>query len=293
VTRSVRFAKSSVAHDSRTESDGSGIGYPLLRQCALTESFDIGDVTVNVGESDFVATVTIRRPPENYFDADLIGALADAYRMLDEDVRCRALVLKSEGKHFCAGAQLGGRGQPAESIRDLYSEAARLFNMETPVVAAIQGAAIGGGLGLALSADFRVGSPSTRMSANFARLGFHHGFGLSITLPEVVGQQRALELLLIGERLEGQRCFEIGLLDRLVADAEVDEAARSFAAGIAASAPIAARDIRATMRAGMAERVREAMRHEQSQQDRHQRTDDFREGIRAALDRRSPRFTGS
>src|SRR5207253_6312277 len=137
-------------------------------------------------------------------------AIADAYATLDADPACRAVVLCSEGKHFCAGANFGAAaGNAAEEPRSLYEQALRLFRSQTPVVAAVQGAAVGGGLGLALSADFRVVASDTRLWANFAQLGFHHGFGLTITLPAVVGQQTALELLLTGRRVDGQEAHSI------------------------------------------------------------------------------------
>src|SRR6185295_18257851 len=104
------------------------------------------------------------------------------------------------------------------------------FATRTPVVAAVQGAAIGGGLGLALWPDFRIAAPEARFSANFARLGFHHGFGLTVTLPRVVGQQRALELLYTGARIDGKRAHAIGLVDRLVPLAALRDASRGFAA---------------------------------------------------------------
>src|SRR5439155_6446455 len=180
-----------------------------------------GDVTVTAG-SGHVATVEIHRPPDNYFDPVLVGDIATAFESIDADDDCRAIVLCSEGKHFCAGAALArGATEVAPSGRHLYDEAVRVFASRTPVVAAVQGAAVGGGLGLALAAGFRVGAPEARFSANFARLGFHHGFGLTVTLPAVVGQQRALELLYTGRRIGGEEAHRIGLVDRLVPVAEV------------------------------------------------------------------------
>jgi 2-(1,2-epoxy-1,2-dihydrophenyl)acetyl-CoA isomerase len=258
-----------------------------------------GDVRVEVHD-DFVASVVIVRPPDNYFDSALIAALADAYERLDADPRCRAIVLRSEGRHFCAGAQFGGPPPPAgpgpptdeAPQRHLYDEAIRMFAASTPVVAAVRGAAIGGGLGLALSADFRIGAPESRLSANFARLGFHHGFALTVTLPAVVGQQHANRMLLTGERLGGTAAADIGLLDRLVAHEDVDAAAHDLAAEIAASAPLAARSIRTTMRLGLLDRIRDATRRERSEQERLMVTADFAEGIAASRDRRPPRFEG-
>ena len=169
-------------------------------------------------------------------------------------------MLCSEGRHFCAGANLGSPGSPADEPRSLYRQALRLFASATPVVAAVQGAAVGGGLGLALSADFRVASPASRFSANFARLGFHHGFALSVTLPALAGQQTALDLLLTGRRVPGEEALSLGLCDRLVEDGEVRAGARALAAELALSAPLAVRSIRATLRAGLVERVEERPR---------------------------------
>jgi 2-(1,2-epoxy-1,2-dihydrophenyl)acetyl-CoA isomerase len=251
----------------------------------------MSDVTVAVDDAR-VATVEIHRPPANYFDAALIHELADAYETIDAAPSCRAVVLCSEGKHFCAGANFGAASNPADEPRSLYREALRLFAAATPVVAAVQGAAVGGGLGLALSADFRVASPGSRFSANFARLGFHHGFGLSVTLPALAGQQTALDLLLTGRRVPGEEALSLGLCDRLVEDDEVRLAAHALAAELARSAPLAVRSIRATLRAGLLERVEGALEREASEQERLGASEDFREGVTASLERRTPRFQG-
>jgi len=252
----------------------------------------LSDVTAAVDDAH-VATVEIHRPPANYFDASLIRQLGDAYEKIDATASCRAIVLCSEGKHFCAGANLGSASGAADEPRSLYREALRLFAAATPVVAAVQGAAVGGGLGLALSADFRVASPGSRFSANFARLGFHHGFGLSVTLPALAGQQTALDLLLTGRRVPGEEALSLGLCDRLVEDNEVRVAAHAFAVELARSAPLAVQSIRATLRAGLVERVEAALEREASEQDRLRETEDFREGVTASLERRMPRFNGT
>jgi len=255
-----------------------------------------GDVTVTV-DGDLVATAEIHRPPDNFFDTALIASLADAYAWLDERPDAWAIVLCSEGKHFCAGADLTGRSGRARPVgaggaKGLYAEAVRLFETQTPVVAAVQGAAVGGGLGLACSADFRVASPQARFCANFARLGFHHGFGLSVTLPAIVGQQRALELLYTGRRMGGEEAARIGLADRLAGQDELRAAAHQLASEIAGSAPLAVRSIRAAMREGLADRARDAMSRELAEQERLRQTTDFAEGVRASAERRTPRFEG-
>jgi 2-(1,2-epoxy-1,2-dihydrophenyl)acetyl-CoA isomerase len=260
-----------------------------------------GDVTVTLGD-DFVATAELHRPPDNYFDLTLIRSLADAYQALDTDPRCRAIVLCAEGKHFCAGANLGGGsgGSGGSGTGDglgdgpgaLYREAIRLFEAGKPVVAAVHGAAIGGGLGLACSADFRVGCPEARFAANFARLGFHHGFGLTVTLPAIVGQQQSMILLYTGRRIGGEQAADMGLCDLLVPAGRVRAEAHALAAEIAASGPLAVQSIRATMRGDLAGQIRAATDREAAEQGRLLGTADFREGVRAMSERRPPRFEG-
>jgi len=239
--------------------------------------------------SERVALVELRRPPHNYFDAELIAAIADAYQELDQGGSCRAIVLCSEGKNFCAGANFAG---PNPADGPLYEHAVRLFAAGLPVVAAVQGAAIGGGLGVALSADFRVASPESRFSANFARLGIHPGFGVTVTLPMAVGHQRALELLYTGVRLGGEGARAIGLCDRLVASEQLCEAAVALAEEIAVSSPLAVRAIRRTMRGDMPSLIQAATAREAAEQTKLFATEDFREGIAAATERRPPRFSG-
>ncbi len=169
-------------------------------------------------------------------------------------------------------------------------EAARLLGAGTPVVAAVQGAAVGAGFGLACLADFRIGCPGARFAANFARLGYHHILGLSITLPAIVGQQHALDLLYTGRRLKGDEALAIGLCDRLVTDEVLRGEAHAMAAEIAASAPLAVRSIRQTMRAGLADRFRAATEREAAVQEVLETTWDLTEGVRAARERRPARF---
>jgi enoyl-CoA hydratase/carnithine racemase len=246
------------------------------------------DVSVELRD-DFVAIVEFSRPPNNFFDQQLVREIADAYEQLDEDRSCRAIVLCSEGKHFCAGANFAA-ANPEEG--DLYEQALRLFAAETPVVAAVQGAAVGGGVGLALSADFRVASPESRLSTNFARLGIHHGFGLTVTLPLVIGHQRAIEMLYTGIRVKGEQALAIGLCDRLAAPEQLREEAVALAAEIAASAPLAIRSIRETIRGDLVQLVRFATAREADEQAKLFPTSDCAEGVAAATERREPRFQG-
>ena len=244
-----------------------------------------------------VATVEMCRPPHNFFSIPLIRQLADAFEDLEADRRCHAIVLAAQGSSFCAGADFSNREAtpPQRSPRGLnpiYDEALRLFACRKPVVAAVQGPAIGGGLGLALVADFRVTCPEARFSANFNRLGFHPGFGLSVTLPRLVGVQKAALLFYTGRRIGGEEAAAIGLADVLVPQAQVRAEAAALAREIAISAPLAVQATRDTLRQGLVEQIRLAVARESAEQNAQFKTADFREGVAAMAARREPQFRG-
>ena len=255
-----------------------------------------GDVSVAL--DGHIAWVEIHRPPHNFFDHELVKSLADAFEALDQDPACRVLLLASEGKSFCAGADFkrraasGGGAQENMGANHIYREAVRLFCCQKPVVAAVQGAAVGGGLGLALLADFRVVSPEARFAANFVKLGIHPGFGVTHTLPRLIGIQRASLMLLTGQRITGEKAAEWGLADALVPSEQLRETARQLAAEIAECAPLAVCSTRATLRRGLADAVKAQTDHEFSEQSWLMQTEDHREGVRAVEERRAGRFVG-
>ena len=273
-----------------------------------------GDVSVRMDGN--VALIEIHRPPHNYFDAQLIQDLAEAFEAMDSDHNCRTIVLASEGKSFCAGANFnaafarsGGKEQtPPQSTQDatagetndevasttsrLYQNAVRLFACSKPVVAGIQGAAIGGGFGLALVADFRVVSPDARFGANFVKLGIHPGFGLTYTLPRIIGVQRASLMFYTGRRITGEEAVAWGLGDVLAAPDRLREEAMKLATEIAECAPLAVQSTRATLRRGLADAVRAQTDHEHAEQSMLFQTEDHREGVRAVSERRPGRFNG-
>lgn len=255
-----------------------------------------GDVSVAL--EAHVAWVEIHRPPHNFFDHQLVKDLADAFSALDEDPACRALVLAAEGKAFCAGADFkqreAARADGAESVgaSHIYREAVRLFACEKPVVAAIQGPAVGGGLGLALVADFRVVSPEARFVANFVRLGIHPGFALTHTLPRLIGTQRASLMFLTGRRIRAEEALAWGLADVLAAPELLRKTAEQLAAEIAEGAPLAVRSTRKTLRRGLADAVKAQTDHEFSEQSWLMQTEDHREGVRAVSERRHGNFVG-
>jgi enoyl-CoA hydratase/carnithine racemase len=251
---------------------------------------------ISISKSGFVATVTIDRPPNNHVSVPLMRDLADILEALDGDDAVRATVLASAGKAFCAGADLvapdgiGGTGM--SGINDLYTQATRLFAVEKPIVAAVQGAAVGAGLGLALVADFRVAAPEARFTANFVKLGFHPGFGLTHTLPRLIGEQRAALMFLTGRRVKAEEGLAWGLVDEVVPLADLLPAAQRLAAEIAENAPLAVVATRKTIRGALAAAVRAQTDHEHSQQTILRATEDFAEGVRSVQERRPGNFKG-
>jgi enoyl-CoA hydratase/carnithine racemase len=254
---------------------------------------------VEVIRNGHVAVVEIQRGPNNFFDVQLINSLGDAFDALDADTECRASVLCAQGKHFCAGANFSDRTQQAErSTRreqdgnPLYSAAVRLFGTKKPIIGAINGSAVGGGFGLSLLPDFRIASPETRFTANFVKLGFHPGFGLTHTLPKLIGPQRANLMFYTGRRIDGETAYAWGLADVLTDQESLRDEAMKLAAEIAENAPLAVMSVRATMRAGLAAAVKAQTDHEFIEQHRLQQTEDHKEGVRAVAERRPGNFKG-
>ncbi|RLA46674.1 MAG: enoyl-CoA hydratase/isomerase family protein [Gammaproteobacteria bacterium] len=257
-----------------------------------------GDVYLQ--QFGYVTVVEIRRPPYNFFDSELIASLADAFEYLDGVDECRVIVLASEGSAFCAGANFqsnSGAGlfedDPQRGAGNLYRYAVRLFRARKPVVAAVQGPAVGGGLGLALVADFRVIGEKARFSANFVKLGVHAGFGISHVLPRLVGVQKASLMLLTGRRVGPQEALEIGLADVLATGDEVRAEAIALASEIAEAAPLAVESTRETLRQGLADAVERQVQREFAEQLRLAQTADHAEGIKAVIERRDGQFTRS
>lgn len=255
-----------------------------------------GDVSLK--RDGHVAVLEIDRPPNNHVTVELMRDLADALIVIDAEHDLRASVLTSAGKAFCAGADLtapAGIVNPgaAPGINALYVEAVRLFSNKKPIVAAVQGAAVGAGLGLALVADFRIAAPEARFTANFVKLGFHPGFGVTYTLPRLIGEQRAALMCLTGRRIKADEALAWGLVDEVVPLGELRAAALRLAGEIAENAPLAIQSTRATLRRDLAARVKAQTDHEFVEQSHLRKTKDFAEGVRAVAERRPGRFVGA
>jgi len=259
---------------------------------------------IGVEKHGHVGLIEIRKPPLNFFDVSLINQIADALEEFDKDVEIRASVLAAQGKAFCAGADFSDpkrQEQEQESKKDpaanlpinhLYVQAVRIFRNKKPIVAAVHGAAIGGGFGVALSADFRVTCPEARFAANFTKLGFHPGFGLTATLPELVGRNNAELIFYTSRRINGEDATRMGLANICVPQDQVRAEAMKLANEIAECSPLGVIATRATMRAGLADRVLAATNHELVEQNKLRATEDFKEGVKATAERRVANFKG-
>jgi enoyl-CoA hydratase/carnithine racemase len=252
---------------------------------------------LGIERDDRVLVLELQRPPHNHFSVAMVEAIASALEEGARDVGVGAAVLAAQGRSFCAGADFSGRDDGDllgvdSSTERLYSAAARLCAVDLPWIAAVHGPAIGGGLGLALTANLRVTCPEARFAANFVRLGIHQGFGLSVTLPELVGPSRAALVLLTGRRFPGDEATALGLADLCVPAEEVRASALALAREIAQGAPLALRAINRTLRAGLGDRVRQATRLEAGEQARLGASADAAEGIASVLERRPGQFVG-
>ncbi|SVC61699.1 uncharacterized protein METZ01_LOCUS314553 [marine metagenome] len=259
---------------------------------------NIGSYTdISVKLRGHIASVEICRPPHNFFDHSLIQQLADCVELLDTKNACRVIVLTAQGRSFCAGAQFAAdsKGEAKYAMNSpapLYVEAVRLFRGKKPIIAAIQGPAIGGGLGLSLVADFRIACPEARFAANFTKLGFHPGFGLTYTLPLLVGQSNAAMMFYTSRRVKGEEALQMGLVDQLVPQEDLRDAALELAAEISQCSPLGLLATRATVRGNIADKVRDAANLELIEQLRLRQTEDFAEGVKAVSERRIATFLG-
>jgi enoyl-CoA hydratase/carnithine racemase len=253
-----------------------------------------GNITVE--HNGHLAIIEIHRPPHNYVSIPLMRELADVLERIDLDPEIRCCVLATEGKSFSAGADFSTPtdiAQPgSEGVRQLYVEAVRLFATRKPIIALIQGAAVGAGLGLALVADFRIASPEARFSANFVKLGFHPGFGITHTLPRIIGEQKALLMCLSGRRIKAEQALAWDLVDEIVPIEELRAAGIKLGQEIAENAPLALLATRKTLRKDLAAVVRAQTDIEAHEQAMLRDTEDFAEGVRAVRERRAGQFSG-
>ena len=247
---------------------------------------------------DWVGEIVLNRPDQrNSMTPELLEAFGAAVAEARAAEGLRCVIVRGEGRCFSAGADLKanlqtGGGLPHERSYAMYAPFLSLLDVEVPVIGALNGHAVGGGFGLALTCDIRIGNREAKYGANFARLGFGSGMAISYVLPRLVGVSRAAELLFTGQLVRGEEAAAMGLFSRAVAPEEVLPAARELAGEIAASAPLAVRVIKRAMRRNLEWDPRSAARYEAALQAETLMTEDAKEGMAALLEKRAPSFQG-
>ena len=260
----------------------------------------MSDPAVQFSAADAIGVITLNRPDNrNSMTPELLDAFAAASAQAREaDLRC--LVVTGRGTCFSSGADFksalqrdGDRRAPHERSYAMYEPFLSLLDLAVPVIGALNGHAVGGGFGLALICDLRIGARDAKYGANFVRLGLAPGMAISYLLPRLVGVARANELLLTGRLIDGEEAERLGILNRAVAAGDVLGEAMALARTIADNAPLAVRATKRAIQRGLELQIRDAARLEALAQAETVATNDAREGIAALLAKRPPRFTGS
>ena len=251
--------------------------------------------------ADGVGEITLNRPGNrNSMTEDVLEGLQAAIEKLRADGDLRCVIITGRGRSFCAGAdfksgaQRGGEGlAPHERSMAMYEPFLGVLEIEVPVIAAMQGHAVGGGLGLAIVCDLRVANESARYGANFTRLGLHPGMATTYILPRLVGLPRAAEWLFTGRLMSGAEAAEAGLANYACSGPDaVLEKARELAREIASAGPLAVRWTKKSLYRGIDWDPRSAAEFEAHAQSRTLETSDAKEGIAALLEKRDPVFQG-
>ncbi len=259
--------------------------------------------TLLVQVADGVATLTLNRPDKlNAFDDALLGALDEALKQADKDPGVRCVVLTGAGRGFSAGQDLAAVAEREAAGRRLslrqhldrtYNRVIRKIRvMEKPVIAAVNGVAAGAGMSLALACDLRIAAEGARFIQSFIGVGLVPDSGSTWFLPRMLGFSRAFELAITAEKLGAKDALALGLVNRVVPDAELAAEAAALAARLAAAPTRAIGLTKRAMNRAMATTLDEALDYEAILQELAGRSDDHKEGVAAFIEKRAPVFRG-
>lgn len=262
----------------------------------------MSDAPVLYEVKDFIATITLNRPDNrNSMTDEVLTGFKDALTKVIQDDEVRCLVITGKGKSFCAGADFKSRAQQSGKGRELrpnersfavYQPFLNVLDVQVPVIGALNGHAIGGGMGLALVCDIRVANQDAKYGSNFTRLGLHPGMATTYLMPRIVGIPRAAELLFTGRIITGAEAAEFGLVNYALPPDDVWPKSWELAKEVAGCAPIANRWCKRSLYQNVDWNPVEAAWHEAEVQSRTSETEDSREGIQALLEKRTPEFKG-
>jgi enoyl-CoA hydratase/carnithine racemase len=254
---------------------------------------------------DRVALITLNRPEaRNALSDHLTPALRRMIQQCGDDPKVGALLITGAGTAFCAGGDVKGMGNnftkaeiPFEQrIYDLRAKqrslTGALVAVRKPTVAALPGPAAGAGLALALACDIRIAAESAVMTTGYARIGLTGDYGIAWLLTRLAGTSRARELMFLSERIDARRCEALGLVNRVVPDAELRETAFALARSLAEGPSIALAYIKDNLDHALASDFLDSMDQEAENMVRSARTIDHKEAVRAFIDKRKPVFSG-
>jgi 2-(1,2-epoxy-1,2-dihydrophenyl)acetyl-CoA isomerase len=251
---------------------------------------------------DGVALLVMNRPDKlNALNNELATALNLAFERIGGDLSIRAVVLTGAGRAFCAGGDLGmiGKGREARDPKQLepilragMNTVLRMRTIEQPVLAAVNGAAAGAGMNIALAADIRFAAEEATFGQNFAKVGLFPDYGGTFFLPQLVGPAKAAELFYTGDMIEAREALRLGLLNRLLPGTQLAAEAKAYAAKLASGPPLAMRAVKRTLFGAQKEAVEQALQAEVEQQMRCFASEDSLEGIHAFFEKRPAKFTG-
>lgn len=257
------------------------------------------DIPVAIADQGAIRRITVNRPDKlNALNAATLDALLQAFEAAAQEPAVRVVVLTGAGpKAFVAGADIAEMADlRATEGRDFSLRGQRLMRrietMPKPVIAMINGFALGGGLELAMACHLRIAADSARLGQPEINLGLIPGFGGSQRLLRLAGRAATLELCLLGAPITAERALQLGIVNRVVAAAELEAETATLAGQLATSAPLALRGTLDIVNVGGECGIEEGLQYESAQFGLMFATDDMREGTRAFLERRKPEFTG-
>jgi len=244
-----------------------------------------------------VVTLTLDRPgKKNAMNAAMFNELLAVFREIDASTTDRVVVITGAGDAFCSGADLGERGSDTRhSLTRLHwvaDIALALHRIPKPIIAKVNGVAVGAGMNLALACDLIVASETARFSEIFARRGLSIDFGGSWLLPRLIGMHRAKELAFLADIISAKEAAELGLVNRVLPPAQLDAFVTDWADRLAAGPPIALSLTKRLLTNSFSVTMDEALEAEGMAQSVNTATEDTPEAIRAFLEKREPRFKG-